>query len=195
MEIIIKTEKSFLKVYKKETVGQMNLEILECVNEIKNKLIKNPPIKVYGKDAIQHRSIGFFSNDSIGYKYSGQIAKSQSLTPKLTKLLEIINYKFDTEFNGILINKYENGDDYIGKHSDDEKNLDKKGVIAISYGANRKFRIRNKISNKQIIDILLKENEIIHMGGDFQKEFTHEIPIEKKVKDERYSFTFRKHLD
>ena len=32
------------------------------------------------------------------------------------------------------------------------------------------------------------------MAGNFQKEFTHEIPIQKKVSDERISFTFRKHL-
>jgi hypothetical protein len=35
--------------------------------------------------------------------------------------------------------------------------------------------------------------QIIHMAGNFQKEFIHEIPIEKKVKGGRYSFTFRKH--
>ena len=32
------------------------------------------------------------------------------------------------------------------------------------------------------------------MGGNFQKEFTHEIPIEKKVLDTRYSLTFRRHM-
>ena len=32
------------------------------------------------------------------------------------------------------------------------------------------------------------------MAGDFQKEFTHEIPAEKKIKEGRISFTFRKHL-
>ena len=31
------------------------------------------------------------------------------------------------------------------------------------------------------------------MGGKFQEEFTHEVPIEKKITDERISFTFRKH--
>ena len=41
--------------------------------------------------------------------------------------------------------------------------------------------------------MLIKNNMLIHMGGDFQKEFTHEIPIESKIKEERYSFTFRKH--
>jgi len=33
------------------------------------------------------------------------------------------------------------------------------------------------------------------MVGNFQKEFTHEIPIEKKVKGTRFSFTFRRHLE
>ena len=32
------------------------------------------------------------------------------------------------------------------------------------------------------------------MAGEFQKEFTHEIPMEKKKKKARISFTFRKHL-
>lgn len=32
------------------------------------------------------------------------------------------------------------------------------------------------------------------MAGDFQKEFTHEIPMEKKKKNPRISFTFRRHL-
>ena len=36
---------------------------------------------------------------------------------------------------------------------------------------------------------------MLQMGGDFQKEFTHEIPIEKKVKEPRISFTFRKHTE
>ena len=34
---------------------------------------------------------------------------------------------------------------------------------------------------------------ILHMGGDFQKLYTHEIPIQKKNKEPRISFTFRKH--
>lgn len=194
MNTPIKTEKSFLNVYKKDVVDKMNLEITNCVEEIKDKLLKNPPIVVYGKPAKQHRSIGFFSNASIGYYYSGQLAKSQPLTPKLKHLLEAINYKFNAEFNGILVNYYLNGEDYIGKHSDDEKGLDKIGVISISTGQSRKFRIRDKTTNKIITDILTNDNEIMHMGGEFQKEFTHEIPIEKKAKGERYSFTLRKHL-
>ena len=187
---MIQTEKSFLKVYPFN-----NTTLLEqCVEEIKDKLILNPPIRIYGKNCIQHRSIGFFSNKSIGYYYSGKLAASQNLTPNVQKLLDLINRKFSTEFNGILVNKYLDGNDYIGKHSDDEANLSDIGVVSISVGAIRKFRIRDKLNSKIVLDIPTNPYEIIHMGGDFQKEFTHEIPIEKKIKDVRYSFTFRKHL-
>ena len=191
MENLIYTDKSFLKLYNINILEDINF--LSLINEIENKLIKYPKIKIFNKEATQHRCIGFFSNDSIGYYYSGQLAKSQPLENNLLKLLEIINNKFTADFNGILINKYQDGNDYIGKHSDDEKNLGNIGVISISYGGTRKFRIRNK-NGKRVMDINLESGSIIHMGGDFQKEFTHEIPIEKKVKSERYSFTFRKHL-
>ena len=110
--------------------------------------------------------------------------------------MSYINTKFNYDYNGILINKYLDGNDCIGKHSDDERGLDAKiGVIAISYGAVRKFRIRNKITGKIEIDVPTGASKIIQMAGNFQKEFTHEIPIEKKVKEVRYSFTFRKHIE
>ena len=104
-----------------------------------------------------------------------------------------INERFGTKYNGILINRYNGGKNYISDHSDDEKNIDEGGVIAISHGAVRKFRIRDKLTKKIIMDIPTTSGSIIHMGGDFQKEFTHGIPVEKNVEGIRYSFTFRKH--
>lgn len=187
----IQTQKSFLK----KGVFDDKILLQECINEIEHLLIKNPQIKIYDKIAYQHRSIGFFSNTSIGYKYSGQIAKSQKLTEKLNVLLEKVNKIYNSKYNGILINKYTDGNDYIGAHSDDESALDSNsGVIAISVGQSRKFRIRNKSDKKIVKDIIVNDGEIIQMGGDFQKEFTHEIPVEKKAKGTRYSFTFRYHL-
>ena len=40
----------------------------------------------------------------------------------------------------------------------------------------------------------LESGNMVQMSGNFQKEFTHEIPVEKKIKEERISFTFRRHL-
>jgi alkylated DNA repair dioxygenase AlkB len=190
MKTVIQTEKSFLKTDKFTDIDL----IKNVVEEIGDKLIHNPKIIVYGRECHQHRSVGFFSETSVGYFYSGQLAKSIPLLPSTKKLLESINSLFGAEFNGILVNKYMDGNDTIGAHSDDEKNLDTIGVVAISWGAIRKFRIRDKPTRKIVKDLLTESGGIIHMGGDFQKEFTHEIPVEKKVKGCRYSFTFRKHL-
>ena len=200
MKTLIKTPKSSLNLYDIDTIFEDGTEvedqqiIAKCVEEIKDKLLKNPEVIVYGKRGIQHREIGFFSDESIGYEYSNNLARSQPLTPFLKKLLELVNKKFKTRFNGILVNKYANGLDNIGEHSDDESQLDNAGVVAISYGAIRKFRIRDKKTKKIVKDIPTLPNQIIQMAGDFQKEFKHGIPVEKKVKEPRISFTFRKHI-
>lgn len=191
MESILTTEHSSLKVgYFKD------LELIDlCCKDVKDRLVHRPEIKVFGKICHQPRDVGFFSDDSVGYRYSRQIMRSQSLTPSLSSLLEIINREFDANFNGILVNLYVDGNDSIGDHSDDEASIGKEGVIAISTGAVRKFRIRDKSSRKIVKDIEMEHGMILQMCGDFQKEFTHGIPVEKRIKESRISFTFRHHKE
>jgi len=194
MTTILKTNTSSLIIHNLEENIEKLLE--ECVSIIDYELNINPEITIFGKKCKQHRSVGFYSDILRGYNYSTSKTPAKKMHPCLRKLLIYVNDKFNHDFNGILINKYLNGLDYIGKHSDDERNLDKTvGVVALSYGATRKFRIRNKFTNKIIIDLPSEKNKIIQMIGDFQNEFTHEIPIEKNIKDVRYSFTFRKHIN
>lgn len=194
MTAILRTAKSALILH---DIDPAICELIrKCVETVDTELDKNPQIIVYDKVCYQHRSIGFYSDTSKGYNYSSTLRPSKKMHPCLLELISYINTKFNYDYNGILINKYTDGNDYIGKHSDNERCLDAKiGVVAISYGAVRKFRIRNKITGKIEIDVPTDPGKIIQMAGDFQKEFTHEIPIEKKVKDVRYSLTFRKHLD
>ena len=190
MDYYIKTERSYF--------GKINADIddllLECIDEIKDMLEIKPPVIIFGKPATQHRNIGFFSNVSIGYHYSRQLSASKPLTNALSKLMSLINIEFNSDFNGILVNEYPDGEHYIGKHSDDESALSNVGVVCVSYGASRKFRIRDKMSGNIVMDIPTTSNEIWIMGGDFQKEFTHEVPVEKKIKSPRISFTFRRHI-
>ena len=189
---LIQTEKSFLNVYLCEEYAEL---IQRCIAEVDNELEANKPLRMYGKTVYQRRSIGFFSNESIGYYYSGQLEKAKPLKPNSNKLLQLLNERFGLKNNAFLVNKYIGGKNYISDHSDDEQNIGEGGVIAISHGAVRKFRIRDKVSKKIVLDIPTISNSIIHMGGDFQKKFTHGIPVEKKVEGIRYSFTCRKHTN
>lgn len=187
MEIV--TDKSFLKLEQFEDIEL----IKKCVKDVIDNLQEYPEIKIFGKICYQRRCVGFFSDKSKGYNYSNQISIARPMTDQLTKLVNVVNKMYSSDFNGILVNRYKNGSDYISPHSDDETGLDNNGVIAISYGAKRIFRIRDKNTKAIIKDILLESYSIVQMGGDFQKEFTHEVPVQKKVSDERISFTFRKH--
>ena len=186
----IQTKDSYLKfhnLYDKELLKK-------CVIDVTNLLDEYPPIKIYGKICHQRRCVGFFSDKSIGYQYSNQLSSSKPMTISLFALLRQVNDIFGANYNGILVNKYKTGEDYISAHSDDEKNLDDCGVVAISYGATRKFRVRDKKTKKIIKDFTLISYSMLQMGGKFQQEFTHEVPIERKIKDERISFTFRRHI-
>jgi alkylated DNA repair dioxygenase AlkB len=172
----------------------INTELLEkCIIEVEPQLEERPEIILFGKTCKQHRNVGFFSNESIGYKYSKKMMDSKPLSKSMSELLHIVNEETRAEFNGILVNKYMDGNDYISAHSDDESGLDTVGVVSISYGSERIFRIRDKKTNDIICDELTTHCSILHMGGNFQKLYTHEIPVQKKIKEPRISFTFRKH--
>ena len=194
MTTVLHTENSALILH---DLDENMMEIVrQCVETVDSELDVKPPVMVFGKVCHQNRSVGFYSDTSKGYNYSNKLMPSKKMHSCLRELLIYINDKFDYDYNGILINKYSGGEDYIGKHSDDEKGLDSKvGVVALSYGAVRNFRIRWKDTGSIVRDVPTEPNKIIQMAGDFQKEFTHEIPIQKKVNGTRYSFTFRKHLE
>ena len=171
-----------------------NKELLEqCISYVEPQLEERPEIIIYGKICKQHRNVGFFSDESIGYKYSKKLMESKPLSKDLSDLLITINKILGTQFNGILVNKYMDGNDYISAHSDDETGLDSVGVVSISYGSERIFRIRSKATKEIMCDELTTHCSILHMGGNFQKLYTHEIPIQKKIKESRISFSFRTH--
>lgn len=156
-------------------------------------LQQRPEITVRGRVCRQNRDVGFFSNVSEGYRYSGQMIEAQHLWCTLPEILDSVNNSLGTNFNGILINRYESGENSIGAHSDDESALSGNKVACISFGAKRLFRVREKKSGKVVLDYEIPPCSLLVMDGDFQKEFTHEVPVRKKIKDTRWSLTFRHH--
>lgn len=98
----------------------------------------------------------------------------------------------DYVLNGCYINLYRDGSDCIGSHNDKEV-PEGDMVVGIAFGARRTFRIRDISTGKQVLDIPHEHGMLLVMEGDFQAEFKHEIPIQKKVMCPRLSFTFRRH--
>jgi hypothetical protein len=128
----IKTNSSFLDIY---TFNNTNL-LDRCIDESKDKL-----------EDVGTRKVSFFSDSVTGnYMYGDlRVCKSQKLTPALKEMLDFINERFNSDYNGIIINYYKNGLNYIEKHSDSQ-NHPPNGVLLISYGGLRNFRIFDKIT-------------------------------------------------
>ena len=89
-------------------------------------------------------------------------------------------------------------------HADSEKQLKQSLILALSVfkdpEGTRKFRIRRenkeKIDGKNFKDIITTHGQLVVMGGDFQKWFKHEVPVEKSNKKAyRISFTIRSHSE
>ena len=160
-------------------------------------LLEKPTILVVGKEVHQQRDVGFFSDTSEGYYYSKKLMKSQPLTPELRDIMQSVNEELGTEFNGILVNRYNSGADYIGAHSDSESGLDpnNKTVASLSFGATRIFRISRTEDKKKIkvVDYEHTPYTLLVMDGEFQSEFKHEIPKQLRIKQARISLTFRTH--
>lgn len=191
-KILLSTEKSSLWCVENYSADP------ESDFELLNKIYcqQQPKIFIMGKVCNQRRDVGFYSNEIKQYGYNkiptpAMEFKEDSI---LSTILEKVNCDFNTTFNGVLVNKYNNGSDYIGAHSDNEKELDKtnSSVISIGYGTTRKFRIKNKLK-QTVLDYDHKPGTLLVMDGEFQKEFTHEIPKQLKIKDCRISLTFRYH--
>ena len=154
---------------------------------------KDREFVLYGKTCKMHRGMAFFSNESRGYSFSNQIIDAQPLMPLHEKLLKIVHERTGEIFNGLLFNLYFSGEDYISAHSDKEMELSNVGVVALSFGCGRTFRIRSKTMKGIVLDHVTGNNELLWMKGQFQHEFTHEIPKELRLAQPRLSITFRYH--
>ena len=172
------------------------------VADAKPKLTVKPPIFFMGEERRQQRNVGFFSDVSSGYAYSGQKIGARPLSDSMREILRVLSDEYGIEFNGLLVNQYCDGTEYVSPHGDDEKGLDKgAGVVIVSWGAKRLFRLRKKAPNETPKDPIVYTGvdtlpyHALQMKGDkFQTTLKHEIPVQKRVKGERVSITARRHL-
>lgn len=121
----------------------------------------------------------------VPYYYTGITHASLPVDhPYLTQLQQWVNEDSGMQYNGILINWYQNGDHYIGPHSDDTTQLvSGSAIYSFSFGQTRTFRISSKRDKKSKLtdqrfkkDIDMRDNTMVVMGGDMQKYYHHEVP-------------------
>lgn len=149
------------------------------------------PINVFGRSVLQPRLIAWAGG--LPYRYSGQTLPPQPWTPTLTELLERLFRTTGVFYNHVLLNRYRDGRDHMGRHADDEPELGRDPTIAaISFGAPRRFVIESKSRRyRKKRTIMMEPGSLMVMGGRMQHRFRHAVPKQERIEDERINVTFR----
>ena len=150
-------------------------------------------IKIFGKTLDQPRLTEYYGEDHPYYAYSNIKLQPIPFTPILLSIKNKIETLTSHQFNGVLLNYYRNGDDSMGWHADDEKELGTNPVIAsLSFGASRTFQLHHRFQKstpKQ--SIILNDASLLLMQGETQHFWKHQLPKQKN-KGPRINLTFRK---
>ncbi|MFK8136812.1 MAG: alpha-ketoglutarate-dependent dioxygenase AlkB [Bdellovibrionales bacterium] len=165
-------------------------EFVDLVRELEDLSFIQNEIKMFGKMILEPRQIIFQGDSDISYKYSGKILNAKDWTPFVLKLNKKIDSDFSFPTNSCLINRYRDGEDYMGWHKDNEKELgDSPYVASYSLGSSRDFLFKNENASYKIE---LPNNSLFLMKPNFQSNFKHMLPKRKRVKNERYNLSYRK---
>lgn len=192
---------------------------LETSNTLFNSLAQGLKFEIrymnfLGTEILIPRKTAYFGEKD--YSYSGITHSKQDFPPVLNSIIKLVkensfvtntvSVKNLDKLNSCLINCYENENDSVSYHSDNEKELGpdfEKNilVVSLSLGETRNFSIRTKESNQKAIgkenidnfkmDVELKHGSLAIMYGDFQHKYEHAILKEKTRKNARINLTFR----
>lgn len=184
------------KIFKKpeELFSQKRFNLLW-----ENRCAKETYVTMYGKKVLVPRDQASYGRS---YSFSGQVLETEgSIEESIYKdYLPLINSLGYGEFNQMVANCYADGTKYIGAHRDDEGELEAGSeVVTLTLcepNGVRTFRVRDYKTKKIVKDFQTEHGFCYVMGGDMQKEFTHEIVKIAGKKGEnwgrRISLTYRK---
>lgn len=153
-------------------------------------------IVLFGKRILQPRLIGWAGE--LPYRYSGQTLEPRPWPEQVLELRRRVSAATGVDFNHVLVNRYRDGNDSMGYHSDDEPELGPDPQVAcVSLGQSRRFTLRARAATpgERPRSVELTTGSLLVMGGTCQRHYRHAIPREaQRSLEERISLTFRRLL-
>jgi len=153
---------------------------------------RQEPVVIMGRTIMQPRLTALHGDSGKRYRYSGITMTPHPWTATLldikTRVEAAVNHRFTTA----LLNLYRNGEDSMGWHSDDEKELGRDPVIAsVSFGAARAFQLRHRTDLSSHIEVSLEHGSLLIMRGPTQHHWLHRLPKRLRTSEPRINITFR----
>ena len=148
------------------------------------------PIVVAGREVMQPRLMAWAGE--LPYRYSGQTLPPGPVHPALADLMARASAECGVPFNHVTVNLYRNGKDYIGFHTDSERELGRDPVVAsLSLGVVRRFVLEKKGRRRTKRNLRLAHGSLLVMGGTCQHNWYHGLPKDAECTSERINVTFR----
>ena len=140
------------------------------------------------------RLAAWYGDRDAVYRYSGLVNQPLPWFPELLVIRHCVQQYTGLNFDGVLLNFYRTGQDSMGWHSDDEKELGENPVIAsVSLGASRRFLLRHRrCSDLPVYEVNLEHGSLLLMQGATQKNWQHSVPKMRNQDSPRLNLTFRR---
>jgi alkylated DNA repair dioxygenase AlkB len=148
-------------------------------------------LMMFGKKITTNRKVAWYGDKAYTYTYSHTTKTALLWHPLLLPIREKTETVTNASFNACLCNFYHHGNEGMTWHSDDDKEFGLNPTIAsLSFGAERTFSFRHKIT-KEVISIILESGSVLLMKANTQSHWVHALPKSAKIKDPRINLTFR----
>jgi len=159
----------------------------------------SPTLRLYGRQHTIPRSQCWMGDSNARYRYSGRTLQPQPWHPLVedlrNRVCQILR-KNDlpcADFNSVLLNRYANGEQRMGWHSDDEPELGEAPIVAsVSLGSERPLRFREKTDTpRRAFNVWLPHGSLLLMGPGAQTRWQHAL-APRVIEGARINLTFRR---
>lgn len=148
-------------------------------------------IRIAGRELKVPRLVCWYGDPGAHYRYSGTDHPPRPWTPALQTLRDRVEAYCGRRFNSVLGNLYRNGNDSMGWHADQERELGPGPYIAsLSFGAERRFELRHN-KTRELRILALTHGSLLLMGGTLQHHWRHRVPKSPAIRVPRINLTFR----
>ena len=152
-------------------------------------------IRMFGREVDSPRLSCWIGEAGAAYRYSGTPYQPRRWSPALAGLRDRLQEELGQPFNSVLANRYRDGRDAMGWHSDDEPELGPRPLIAsLSLGATRRFLLKHRGDAAARVAVELEPGSLLLMGGGTQRSWKHALPRTTRPVGERINLTFRQVL-
>ena len=140
---------------------------------------------IFGRRVTAPRGLAWFGDAGLNYRYTGTDHMAEGWPTALSALRDRVQAVAAQEFNFLLLNRYANGQQYMGWHRDDEAGC-AGNIASLSLGAPRRFRYESEINGKSE-QIDLEHGSLLLFDGRRR----HCLAKTVRPVEERINLTFR----